>query len=40
VRTIATATGTHSAADLARHDPDYLFDDLSDLDAVWRAIME
>jgi len=40
VRTIATATGTHSAADLASHGPDYLFDDLSDVDAVWRAIME
>jgi phosphoglycolate phosphatase len=40
VRTIATATGTHSTDDLARHNPDYLFDDLSDLDAVWRAIME
>lgn len=40
VRTIATATGTHSADDLAAHGPDYLFEDLSDLDAVWRAIME
>jgi phosphoglycolate phosphatase len=40
VRTIATATGTHSAVDLAEHGPDYLFDDLSDTDAVWRAIME
>ena len=40
VRTIATATGTHSAEDLASHGPDYLFDDLSDVDAVWRAIME
>lgn len=40
VRTIATATGTHSAQDLASHGPDYLFDDLSDVDAVWRAIME
>ena len=40
VRTIATATGTHGAADLARHGPDYLFEDLTDLDAVWRAIME
>jgi phosphoglycolate phosphatase-like HAD superfamily hydrolase len=40
VRTIATATGTHSADDLAEHNPDYLFEDLSDLDAVWRAIME
>lgn len=40
VRTIATATGTHSTDDLAEHNPDYLFDDLSDTDAVWRAIME
>ncbi|HEX2079347.1 MAG TPA: HAD family hydrolase [Longimicrobium sp.] len=40
VRTIATATGTHSAEALAAHGPDYLFDDLSDVDAVWRAIME
>lgn len=40
VRTIATATGTHSTADLAQHNPDYLFDDLSDTEAVWRAIME
>ncbi len=40
VRTIATATGTHGADALAEHNPDYLFDDLSDTDAVWRAIME
>ena len=40
VRTIATATGTHPAAELASHHPDYLFDDLSDVDAVWRAIMD
>jgi phosphoglycolate phosphatase len=40
VRTIATATGTHSAGDLAGHNPDYLFDDLSDTEAVWRAIMD
>jgi phosphoglycolate phosphatase len=39
VRTIATATGQHSADDLATHGPDYVFDDLSDVDAVWRAIM-
>jgi phosphoglycolate phosphatase len=38
VRTIATATGTHSAADLAACGPDHLFDDLADLDAVWRAL--
>lgn len=40
VRTIATATGTHPREDLAKHGPDYLFDDLSDVDAVWRAIMD
>ena len=40
VRTIATATSTHPAQELATHGPDYLFDDLSDVDAVWRAIME
>lgn len=40
VRTIATATGGFSRDDLAAHHPDYLFDDLSDLDAVWRAITE
>jgi phosphoglycolate phosphatase len=38
VRTIATATGTHSAAALAACGPDHLFDDLSDLEAVWRAL--
>jgi phosphoglycolate phosphatase len=40
VRTIATATGTHPAEELAGHGPDYLFPDLSDVDAVWRAIMD
>lgn len=40
VRTIATATGTHPREELAKHGPDYLFDDLSDVDAVWRAIID
>lgn len=40
VRTIATATGTHSHQELAACDPDYLFPDLSDVEAVWRAIVE
>lgn len=40
VRTIAVATGTHPAEELATCRPDYLFDDLSDVDAVWRAITE
>lgn len=38
VRTIATATGTHGMEELAGHDPDHLFEDLSDLEAVWAAI--
>lgn len=40
VRTIAVATGSHPASDLASHGPDYLFEDLSDGEAVWRAISE
>jgi phosphoglycolate phosphatase-like HAD superfamily hydrolase len=40
VRTIAVATGTHPAEELARCGPDYLFDDLTDTDAVWRAIAD
>ncbi len=40
VRTIAVATGGHPAEELAACNPDYLFDDLSDVDAVWRAIAE
>ena len=40
VRTIAVATGTHPADALAACGPDYLFDDLVDTDAVWRAITE
>ncbi len=38
VRTIATATGTHSPDELAECAPDHLFDDLTDLDRVWGAI--
>jgi phosphoglycolate phosphatase-like HAD superfamily hydrolase len=33
-RTIAVATGTWSRERLAEHDPDFLFDDLSDVDDV------
>jgi phosphoglycolate phosphatase-like HAD superfamily hydrolase len=33
-RTIAIATGTVSRADLAAHQPDFLFDDLSNVDEV------
>lgn len=40
VRTIAVATGGHPAEELAACNPDYLFSDLSDVDAVWRAIAE
>ncbi|HKP77448.1 MAG TPA: haloacid dehalogenase-like hydrolase [Longimicrobiaceae bacterium] len=38
VRTIATATGQHSADELAACGADYVFADLSDADAVWCAI--
>ncbi len=38
VRTIAVATGGHTAASLAACGPDYLFHDLSDVDAGWAAI--
>jgi phosphoglycolate phosphatase-like HAD superfamily hydrolase len=40
VRTFAVATGGHSADELAACGPDYLCADLSDTDAVWRAISE
>jgi len=40
VRTIATATGHHPVEELAACNPDHVFPDLSDLDAVWRAIEE
>lgn len=38
VRTVAVATGTHPAEELAEHGPDHLFPDLTDADAVWRAL--
>lgn len=38
VRTIAVATGSYSADDLARCGPDVVFEDLSDIEAVWAAI--
>ena len=40
VRTIAVATGKSSVAELAPHNPDYLFADLSDTSAVLEAIIE
>ena len=39
VRTIAVATGRHSAEDLASHSPDHLFPDFRDTAAAWAAIM-
>ncbi len=32
--TVAVATGSYTSADLEQHNPDYLFDDLSDLTKV------
>jgi phosphoglycolate phosphatase-like HAD superfamily hydrolase len=40
VRTIAVATGGHPAEELAGCGPDHLFRDLTDTDAVWKAIAE
>ena len=40
VRTIAVATGSFSAAELAACAPDYVFEDLSDIESVWRAIFD
>ena len=40
VRTIAVATGKSSAEELARHDPDFVFEDLSDTDKVMQSILE
>ena len=37
-RTIAIATGTWSRADLAKHQPNFLFDDLSNVDEVIRTL--
>ena len=39
VRTIATATGEYDVGALAACDPDYVFPDLADTSAVWRAIV-
>ena len=36
--TVGVATGKYSRAELASHDPDFLFDDFSDPDAVLAAI--
>ena len=37
-RTIAIATGTWSREELAKHQPDFLFDDLSNVDEVMRVL--
>jgi phosphoglycolate phosphatase-like HAD superfamily hydrolase len=37
-RVVAVATGNYDRASLLAHDPDALFDDLSDVDAFMRAI--
>jgi phosphoglycolate phosphatase-like HAD superfamily hydrolase len=38
-KTVAIATGTYSREELAGHTPDFLFDDLSDTDAVLRSLL-
>jgi phosphoglycolate phosphatase len=38
-RTVAIATGNYSRAELAAHDPDFLFDDLSDTDQVVATLL-
>ncbi|HEX2188206.1 MAG TPA: HAD hydrolase-like protein [Longimicrobiaceae bacterium] len=38
VRTVAVATGGHSAEELAACGPDHLFPDLADTERVWEAI--
>ncbi len=38
-RTVAIATGIYSAAELAEHSPDYLFEDLSNTQAVLTALL-
>ncbi|MBA2433453.1 MAG: haloacid dehalogenase-like hydrolase [Chthoniobacterales bacterium] len=37
-RTIAVATGTWTRAQLAEHEPDFLFDDLSQVDEIMAAL--
>jgi phosphoglycolate phosphatase len=39
-KTVAIATGNYSAEELRPHDPDFLFDDLSDTQAVIAALLE
>lgn len=40
VRTIAVATGSYTAEELAECGPDHLFDSLADTEAVWSAIFD
>jgi len=38
-KTVAIATGTYTRAELAEHQPDFLFDDLTDTEAVMAALL-
>jgi len=38
-KTVAIATGMYSRAELAEHQPDFLFDDFSDTEAVMAALL-
>ena len=38
-KTVAIATGNYSRDELAAHDPDFLFDDLSDTEAVIETLL-
>lgn len=38
-KTVAIATGNYSTAELAKHAPDYLFEDLSDTESVIAALV-
>jgi len=38
-RTVAIATGNYSRAELAEHQPDFLFDDFSDTEAVMAVLL-
>lgn len=39
-KTVAIATGNYSRAELAAHDPDFLFDDLSDTEQVIATLLK
>ncbi|MDR0788526.1 MAG: HAD family hydrolase [Gemmatimonadota bacterium] len=40
VRSLAVATGDYSVQELSPHNPDYVFENLADLDAVMKAVLE